>query len=64
MKLLHGNGRKLEVYDLADPVFRLTATTVPIKCHGAFVLEDDAARELVRELVAAQRPAPGGSDGR
>jgi hypothetical protein len=63
MKLLRGNGRELEVYDLADPVFRMTATAVSIKCRGSFVLEDDAARELLRELVATQR-APGGSDGR
>jgi hypothetical protein len=62
--MLRGTGRELEVYDVAGPIFRLTATVVPIKCHGAFVLEDDAARELVRELAAAQRTAPGGPDGR
>jgi hypothetical protein len=31
--MLRGTGREFEVYDVAGPIFRLTATVVPIKCH-------------------------------
>jgi hypothetical protein len=50
---------RLEVCDIVGSVFRLAATAVPIKLHGVVLLEDDAARELVRELAEAQRSDPG-----
>ena len=53
MKLLHGNGKELTVYDLGPAVYRLRAGRVPIKLHGWMILEDDEAREKVRELLAA-----------
>jgi hypothetical protein len=36
------------------PIYRLTASLGPIKALGSFILDDDAARELVRELTAVQ----------
>ena len=53
MKLLTCNGRELEVRDVGPVVYRLLAGDVPIKLHGRFVLDDDAARDLLRELREA-----------
>jgi hypothetical protein len=53
MKLLHCNGRELEVRDVGPVVFRLTAGGAPIKLHGWQILDDDAARALLRELREA-----------
>ncbi len=52
MKLIHSNGAILEVRDLGPVVFRLRAATVPIKVNGYRMIEDDAARGLLRELLA------------
>lgn len=54
MKLVRSNGRELEVYDVAGPVYRITATALPIKCNGYFLIDDDQARDLVRDLVKLQ----------
>jgi len=40
VKLLKCNGKTLQVFDLAEPVFELTAQRVPIRLHGMFVVED------------------------
>ena len=53
VKLLTSNGRELEVRDVGPVVYRLVAGDVPIKLHGRFVLDDDAARDLLRELREA-----------
>jgi len=42
-----------EVRDVGPAVYRLLAGDVPIKLHGRFVLDDDAARDLLRELREA-----------
>ncbi len=52
VKLIHSNGAVLEVRDLGPVVFRLRAVTVPIKVNGYRMVEDDAARDLLRELLA------------
>jgi hypothetical protein len=51
VKLLKGNGRVLEVWDVGEPIMRLYAGSVPIKCPGWRLLEDNEARELVRALI-------------
>ena len=51
MKLIHSTGAVLEVRDLGPVVFRLRAGRVPIKVNGYRVLEDAAARDLLRELL-------------
>lgn len=53
-KLLWGDGRTLEVRPIGDIVYRLAARRVPIKLNGYLVLEDEDARELCRQLAAAQ----------
>lgn len=62
MKLITCNGRNLRVYDVTGPVYHLAANTVPIKCNGYLLLDDDKARDLVRELATVQqtpaRPEP------
>jgi hypothetical protein len=53
MKLLRGNGKFLEVYNIPDPpVMRLEAFGAPLMFHGWALLEDDAARERLREIMA------------
>jgi hypothetical protein len=55
MKLITCNGRDLRVYDVSGPVYHLTAAAVPIKCNGYLLLDDEAARDLVRELAKPQQ---------
>ena len=52
MKLIHSNGAVLEVRDVSPVIFRLRAGRVPIKVNGYRIVEDGAARELLRELLA------------
>ena len=52
MKLIHSNGKLLEVRDAGPVVFRLHAGEVPIKVNGYYIMEDDAARNLLRDLLA------------
>lgn len=60
MKLVRSDGRTLSVWEIGEqPVYELRAGAYPIKCHGYCIMADDAARDLVRELRAAQ-----GADGR
>ncbi len=51
MRLISSNGRTLEVREVGPVIYRLHAGTVPIKLHGKFVMDDDAARELLRGLL-------------
>jgi len=52
MKLLRCDGRFLEVYDVAAPaLMRLVAGPAPIKAHGWRLLEDDAAREVIKRVM-------------
>lgn len=53
MKLLRGNGKFVEVYDVPGPaILRLNAVGAPLMLHGWKLLEEDAARELLREIMA------------
>lgn len=52
MKLIYGNGKVMEVRDIGPVVFRLRAGEVPIKVNGYQLLEDDPARDLLRDLLA------------
>lgn len=55
VKLVISNGKELEVRDVGPVVYRLEARTVPIKCNGRLLLDDDAARDLVAALASVQR---------
>jgi hypothetical protein len=49
------DGRTLSIWQIGDaPVFKLLAGTYPIKCNGCHIMTDDAARDLLRDLRAAQ----------
>jgi hypothetical protein len=50
MKLIKSNGKRLEVRDVGPVIYTLIAGTTPIKCNGYFILEDEIAREVVRDL--------------
>lgn len=59
VKLIKSDGRRLEVRDVGAVIYELAATAIPIKAHGYFLLDDDAARRWVGELIAAQKqPLP------
>lgn len=52
MKLLKGNGRTLEVWDVTEViVMKLRAGRAPIKHHGWQLLPDDQARVVVSQLL-------------
>lgn len=52
MKLIKSTGAVLEVRDVGPVVFRLRAGAIPIKRNGWQIVEDDAARDILRELLA------------
>lgn len=52
MKLIWCDGKTLEVRDVGPIVYALRAGAVPIKVNGYEILEDDQARDLLRELLA------------
>ena len=51
MKLIYSTGKQLLVYDLTGPVYRVTGS-LPIKHNGYHIVSDDAARDLLRTLLA------------
>lgn len=53
MKLLRGDGRRLEVYDLGAKIMTIEEgpLRVPIPFHGWAILDDEAARERLRSIV-------------
>jgi hypothetical protein len=51
MKLVYSNGKKLVVYDLCDPVITIHAGAVPIKYNGYRIVNDDIARNILREAL-------------
>lgn len=53
MKLVYSNGRVLEVRDAGPVLMRLRAGTCPIRFNGYHLLEDEAAREQLRDLLAS-----------
>lgn len=55
MKLIRSDGKELTGWDIGPPIYRLTASGVPIKLHGHFLLEDEAARALLRDLAKANQ---------
>ncbi len=52
MKLIHSTGAVLEVRDAGPVIFRLHAGEVPIKVNGYRLLDDEPARDLLRDLLA------------
>jgi hypothetical protein len=55
MKLIKSDGRTLSVWDIGDvPIYEVRAGAYPLKCNGYRILDDEAARALVRELRGAQ----------
>ena len=62
VKLLSGDGKVFEVRDVGPVLFRLTAGAVPIKFNDRIVVEDDVAREKVRELLASGLYSGGRTD--
>jgi hypothetical protein len=54
VKLLIGNGAMVEVRNVGPVVMTLRSRPggPPVKLHGAEVLEDDAARARLRDLLA------------
>ena len=57
MKIVRSTGRELLIYELPEPIWRLTVGLGPIQVHGLFILSDDAALDLVRDLAPVQRDA-------
>ena len=55
MKLVKSDGRLLEVREVGEPIYTLAANERPLGWNGWQILEDDQARDLVRELAAAQK---------
>ena len=55
VKLLKCDGRVLEVFEVSDePIYRLTASTVPLKAHGLRIVTDVEARTLLQDLRATK----------
>lgn len=54
MKLVKCNGKLLEVRDCGPIIFRLAALPggPPIKVNGYHIMEEDAARDLLRDLLS------------
>jgi hypothetical protein len=55
VKLVVSNGRELEAYDVTGPVYHLAVASVSIKRNGYLLLEDEEARDLVRDLAKVQQ---------
>lgn len=53
MKLLRGDGRTLEVREVGQVVYRLTASHFPIKFHGWRIADEAEAREVLLDAKAA-----------
>ena len=53
MKLLRGDGRTLEVREVGQVVYRLTAGAYPIKFHGWRIVDEAEAREVLLDAKAA-----------
>lgn len=52
MKLLYGNGSVLEVRNVSEVIYRIRAgNNIPIKFNGYRILEDDAAREALKDVL-------------
>ena len=53
MKLLHCDGKELQVWDLGPLLMRLRAGITPIKLNGYFMETDADARARIRALLDA-----------
>lgn len=56
MKLAYGNGKVFEVRDVGPVLYRLKTKPngPPIKFNGYQIVDDDAARDLLRDLIATR----------
>ena len=54
MKLVKCDGKLLEVRDCGPVIYRLKAVPggLPIKVNGYHIMEEGAARDLLRDLLA------------
>lgn len=51
-KLIHCNGKVLSAYDISDePIMTLRAGSVPIKFNGYRIMQDDEAREMLKDFI-------------
>lgn len=53
MKLVYSNGKKLEIYDINEPLMRFRAGAVPIKYNGYRIVEDEVAKDIARDLLGS-----------
>lgn len=53
MKLIRCDGRELTVRDAGPILMVVRAAAMPLKHNGWRLMEDDAARDLLRELLAS-----------
>lgn len=53
MKLVRCNGHQLTVYDLGEPLMVICTRPdgPPIKHNGTAILEDEAARDILKDLL-------------
>jgi len=51
MKLIECNGKHLTVRDVGPPLMKLSAAAIPLKYNGKHLLDDDAARRIIRDLL-------------
>ena len=57
MKLVHCNGRLLEIYEIAKPVLTIQpCNTTPIKFNGWRICDDDEARDIASSMLKARHP--------
>jgi len=52
MKLVYSNGKKLEIYDLGEPLMKFRAGAVPIKYNGYRIVKDEVAKDIARDLLS------------
>lgn len=61
MKWLYSNGRTLVVRDVGPVLMELRAAGVPLRCRDE-VLDDEVARERLREILATGLYQKGGAE--
>ena len=54
MKYIHSNGRKLEVRDIGEVIYKLEADSIPLPIIQE-IMSDEKAREMVKKLKDYRR---------
>jgi len=53
MKLLHSTGTRMDVWEITGPMYSVrTNANIPVKFNGYHIVDDAAARDILRALVA------------